>query len=63
MSEHMNERSLTDMDSSFSPGSRSVRNIGQSEREEQTFLTPFSSSQQNLDATPRASSPTMYFPF
>lgn len=55
MSEHMNERSLTDMDSNLSPGSRSVRNIGQSERE-QTYLTPFSSTQQNLDTASRASS-------
>lgn len=61
MSEHMNERSFMDMDSSLSPGSRSVRNKGQSEREEQTFAPSSSLSQQNLDAAPRASSPT-YFP-
>lgn len=58
MSEHMNECSLSDMDSSLSPGSRSVSTIGQSEREEQT-LTPLGLNQQNLDAAPRASSPAM----
>lgn len=62
MSEHMNEYSLTDMDVNLSPGSKSVRNIGQSERE-QTFLTPFISRQQNLDATPRVTSPILTFPF
>lgn len=38
VSEHISDRSLADMDSSFSPGSRSGRNRGQSEKEQMSHL-------------------------
>lgn len=38
VSEHISDRSLADMDSSFSPGSRSGRNRGQSEKQQMSHL-------------------------
>lgn len=38
VSEHISDRSLADMDSSFSPGSRSGRNRGQSEKEQMSHV-------------------------